>query len=383
MRSGARAEISMPTYHGLYHPFIHFQNEAWLKLTALYWDGIFRMVPETIVPDDSNEVRVLAESGFIGNRHPGMGAGHIAEPFRHLLSTRGEQLNRKYGVQPLTPWRTLDHIHLEKMDEKLVQELIAYRLGRIQGSWLGMQPPLTSVYMTALAEVMAPMIGARPIAEQSIDHIAVSGLTVERLSSALLGREEGPAVAQLGNDVETAMASLAISYVVPENAGAIPAKQIVQFRREFSEERAQFQTEIQKTITGLAHLKDVRNPADVKKHLKSEYDKNLGPKLARLKNGMTRIGWDTVDSTAAASFVLPQGIAIALQTLGFALTGGIATALGVAFCGWTVWRKREKAKADTLKPSSEAFLYRIEHFLKPEMLTDQVLTNSRTFLPYV
>src|SRR2546430_11603576 len=29
----------------LYYPFIHFRDEGWLKLTALYWDGMRRIVP--------------------------------------------------------------------------------------------------------------------------------------------------------------------------------------------------------------------------------------------------------------------------------------------------------------------------------------------------
>jgi hypothetical protein len=230
---------------------------------------------------------------------------------------------------------------------------------------------------------MAPMVGARLVAEKSIDHVAASGITVERLSDVLLGSPEAPVVPHGHNGIEMAMASLAISYVIPENAGAIPANKIIQFRNEYAEERAQFQTEMSKLVEGLAYLKDVRDPEDVKKHLENEYKKRLGPKLKRLKDGMTRIGWDTVDSTTASSFALPQGLSIALQALGFSVTGVIAATLGIAFSGWTIWRKREKAIVDLLKPSSEAFLYRIERSLKPEALTEEVLTDSRKFLPYV
>ncbi len=46
----------MVTYFGLYYPFIHFKDEGWLKLTALYWDGMKRIVPSGARLRDSDEV---------------------------------------------------------------------------------------------------------------------------------------------------------------------------------------------------------------------------------------------------------------------------------------------------------------------------------------
>ena len=36
---------------GLYHPFIHFKDDAWLKLSALYWDRMARIVPPSYWSD--------------------------------------------------------------------------------------------------------------------------------------------------------------------------------------------------------------------------------------------------------------------------------------------------------------------------------------------
>ena len=33
---------------GLYHPFIHFKDDDWLKLSALYWDRMARIVPQLL-----------------------------------------------------------------------------------------------------------------------------------------------------------------------------------------------------------------------------------------------------------------------------------------------------------------------------------------------
>ena len=37
----------MANFIGLYYPFIHFKDEAWLKAITLYWDRVKRIVPST------------------------------------------------------------------------------------------------------------------------------------------------------------------------------------------------------------------------------------------------------------------------------------------------------------------------------------------------
>ena len=231
--------------------------------------------------------------------------------------------------------------------------------------------------MTALAEVMAPMVGARPIAEDAIDHVAVSGLTMEALSNALLGHSDRPGGA---NGYEMTMASLAISYVVPADVAAIPAKKIIQFHKRHPAERSEFQIAINEIVKGLGYLKDVKNPEDAQKHLRNEYEKKLGPKLTNLKKAMTNAGWDTFDSATAATFAIPQGLATALAFIGFSLPAAAAV-VGIALSSWTIWRKREKAISDVLTPSAEAFLYQINRSLKPEVVTEEILSARRGFLP--
>ena len=340
------------------------------------------MVPDSIVPGDSDEVRELIDDGFIESRHPGMGAYRIYEPFRDLVARHGDELGRKFSAR-IVAWDTLDHVHMEKMEERLIEDLVACGLAQINGPWLGMQPQLASVYMTALAEAMAPMIGARPVAETPTNHIAVSGLTIERLADSLLHLPQRRDRLKDKNEIEVAMASLAMSYIIPDKPETIPAKAINKFRKEFVEERAQFQLETMKLVEGLEYLKEARDLRDIEKHLRNAYEKGPGQRLSRLKKGMARAGWDTIDGATAASFAIPQGLANALHAMGLNLTGAIASAAGIAFTGWTLWRKYEKTRIDLLKPTSEAFLYRLERSLAPRALADSLSADSQKFLPYV
>jgi len=64
----------------LYYPFIHFKDDSWPKLSALYWDRMARIVPksyrqrgdgEHALERDSETTRRLAdEADFIRNLSP-------------------------------------------------------------------------------------------------------------------------------------------------------------------------------------------------------------------------------------------------------------------------------------------------------------------------
>ena len=60
----------MATYIGLYHPFIHFRDDGWVKLASLYWDRMARIVPPGYPTTDSEVVQRFKESGFVKDFPP-------------------------------------------------------------------------------------------------------------------------------------------------------------------------------------------------------------------------------------------------------------------------------------------------------------------------
>jgi hypothetical protein len=53
---------------GLYYPYFHVRDERWLKVAALYWPKIVRIVPAGYQTRDSDAVRALAAGEFIVRR---------------------------------------------------------------------------------------------------------------------------------------------------------------------------------------------------------------------------------------------------------------------------------------------------------------------------
>lgn len=371
----------MATFHGLYYPYINFQDEGWLKTGALYWDSIGRIVGIDIPLSDSDDVKRLIDAGFVQDRRPELSTKQeIAKPFSALLASRGEVLLQKFGVDAIAADSDLVVVFDEKMDAELLKDLLALKLVRIEDRWIEIHRRLGDVYITALAEAMAPRIGARPLAERGTDHVAVSGLTLERLTDALLnddGMRPGPQ--HQDTEIEEAMATIALRYVVPADPDSIPATEIVSFRNKYQEDRGQFQAEIVKIIKELGYVKEMTNPDDIRRHLQSEYDKRLAGKVKQLEKAMQTVGWNTVENAMAASWAVPAGLGAVFASLG--LAGAVTGAAGVAFAGWSMLRKRRKAIDDLLKPSAEAYLYRAKKALSPEALAREVYADGRMFLP--
>lgn len=61
----------MDTRFALYYPWINFRSDNWIKLAALYWNRIGRIVPRGYPTHDSRTVRALDSAlGLIANLHP-------------------------------------------------------------------------------------------------------------------------------------------------------------------------------------------------------------------------------------------------------------------------------------------------------------------------
>jgi hypothetical protein len=75
---------------------------------------------------------------------------------------------------------------------------------------------------------------------------------------------------------------------------------------------------------------------------------------------------------------VPAALGVALTALGGALSPAGA-AVGLAIGGWTLWRKREKAGAELLKPSLESYLYHARRNFTAQELVREIETDSRPF----
>jgi hypothetical protein len=254
----------MSNYLGLYFPFIHFRDEAWLKLTSLYWDRMGRIVPTEYGLRDSDTVRELKENDYVVNYQPsGRAQAETAQDFHAVIATYGDRLVRRYGLHLSSNWPDdaatvrsraaqfgnpkLAYVFSPKLSPDLIDDLeglgLAERGGRRDPYWIGMHPKLAAIYMTALAERMAARRGALPIGDDALSHVCVGVASMEDMAEALLNDEDRQTPAP-SHEAEILMAGLAIKTVVPADLNGLPTRTLVKFRDRYAGERAAFQVQV-------------------------------------------------------------------------------------------------------------------------------------------
>ncbi|MEF7616302.1 DUF6236 family protein [Aquincola sp. MAHUQ-54] len=387
----------MQSYQALYYPFIHFKDEQWLKLAALYWDKIARIVPHDYPTADSDTVKAL--SPCIGTVRPDWVPPDFAQAFVDFLSQHGGRLRERYGLHLREQWpelgeterapraggpsgndRRLGYIFYEKIDNDVRRALDASGLASTDQRgerWVGMHPRLAWVYMTALAEQLAAHQGLCPLTDETRDHLALSSLSPERLAQALLDDVELVGTEPTPLEIESTLVSVAFKAVVPANLAELEPKKIMAFREKYPQERIAFQKAAADLLKGGEWLKSIDNPAVLEQRLRDEYDKHWNTRLQDLREQLRDCGIDAVLGCFNLKAVLPAGVAGAMA--GLALHPVAAGAAGLAVGVMTTLRDKRKQAMGALRASPVSYLYRMEQDLAPKDLWGRVKHGTQRF----
>ena len=251
----------MTTYQALYYPFIHFKDDDWVKVAALYWDQLGRIVPTDYTTEDSSTVKALGS--FVRDLRPDWVRSEFAKSFVDFIQEYAPQLKAKYALALRDTWPALSgsqrppraggpsgndlrlgYIYYEKLSDDVRRVLKDSGLASPDDRgerWIGMHPRLAWVYMTALAEQLAGEHGLRPLTDETRDHMALSALSTERLAHALLEDVALVDAAPTATEVETVLVSVAFRAVVPKDPANLSIDKVLAFREKYPAERARFQ----------------------------------------------------------------------------------------------------------------------------------------------
>jgi hypothetical protein len=397
-RESWEGDMSSPM--GLYYPFIHFKDEEWLKVAALYWPRMCRIVPPGYSPADSDTVRALSEElDFVHNVSPVSGSARVAPLFLEFLQNHEQRLSDRYGVDKALEWAPdpvtvqrmqldrddasmasrLAHIYTSKLNPVLLDGLIQSGLAVHARSteWIGVHPRLANVYMMALAEEVATENQLEPITDETMDHLAVSGWTMSRLAQALLGEEALGDPGWGGGEVSAAFAFVAIRSVIP--AQSLDVGKVIQIRKRYEQERGQFAIHLREIGASLDSL-GVTDPEAFAAHLGAEYDAKIATEIADLKRAMKDVGVETAFGAINLRLTIPPVLAGAAEIGGFTLAPmvGLGSAIAVGLAGLTrsFLRQREQLVAH----SPIGYLLRVQKELTPSSLRGWIRESMSRFV---
>jgi Family of unknown function (DUF6236) len=390
------------TYSALYYPFIHFKDDNWLKLCALYWDKMGRIVPSGYKTEDSDTVRALGD--FIEILDPDWATPECGKIFVDFIEEYGSRLRERFGIDKLNEWPKLPpgrkappaggrvghddrlgYIFYEKMTDdlrtKLVDSGVAVEVpGPEDKKWIAMHPTLADVYMTALADQLAGERGFCPLTDEILDHIAVSGCTVERLAQVLIPDVDLVKDKENDKEVEMLAASVALQSVLPRDLDQLPVDRILEFRSNYPFERSAFQKLIADFLEPREWLNEIKNRRDLIARLESEYEKTLKPKLDELRQKLHDVRIDTIYGCFNAKLLLPSLAPKAAAALGMAIEPITAAALGFAWVTIPILRDKRKVMKQTLRSADVSFLYQLDEQLRPKSLADRMKSDVNRFV---
>lgn len=383
--------MSNHSYAALYYPFIHFKDDNWLKLSALYWDRMGRIVPHSYEPEDSQVVSALGGAGFVETLRPDWVRPEFGVNFADFVRRRGRALRERYDIrdrltwQPVPSWRRppaaggpsgtdprLSYVFFEKMTEELREVMVDSRMAMLDERnprWIGMHPRLADVYMTALADQIAAERAMYPLTDETVDHLAIGSGNIDAVARALLPEAGGSA--SRDGDLESLAACIAIEAVVPKGLNDVPVDKILSFREKYPEERHKFQRRMHEFLDMRRWLSEAHDRTVVEQRLNDEFAKQLKPELNALKEKLRDVDIDTVTGVLSAKAEVP-GLAIAAATALGLLAAPIAGVVaGAALALVPVLRSRQKEQHE-VRRAPLAFLLRAEEELRPQQVASWI-----------
>ncbi|MBV9689190.1 MAG: hypothetical protein JO202_05695 [Ktedonobacteraceae bacterium] len=382
----------MPDYIGLYYPLIHFPHDSWIKLAALYWDKLGRIVPVDYPLNDSDTVqRLQGELGFIENFIPNeFDTNGVAREFDKLLDQYGDKLKRYYSLP--SQESKLGYIYAKDkvamiLEKRLVGMGFAAHMTRSRGRFyqLEMHPKLVSVYMEALSVHMASTRGLQPVTHNIRDHVLMGEFTLERLAQGLLEADDGQ-LHLVGSsptplETEKLMATIALQSVLPQDIANIPIAKIIQLRQKHRTELTAFQTRIHEFTAKLDTIQQINDPRAIKAHLETAYQRELKPQLDDLKRCMKSLAIETVAGVLNVKVALPPLLASAGAALHLApISPEVAGATAVACSVFPVFQKKRAEIRERVRTSPVAYLLYTQEGLVPTNVVAQVVRTTRQML---
>lgn len=137
--------------NALYYPHIGFHDPSWIKAMAMYYDNIYRIVPNNIIPDDSEELQALLQEGSIGK---------MVDPADYSKKASDQFLVRLGGWKAAAldynkeDEELLTRLHTDKTDER-VRELFREAGFKENNDWMYVPTAIASNFMLYLANEIA------------------------------------------------------------------------------------------------------------------------------------------------------------------------------------------------------------------------------------
>jgi hypothetical protein len=225
---------------GLYYPYVHVRDDAWLKVAALYWPSLRRIVPSGYLKHDSPTAQRLFEASILRDEEPRRLLDPVGRDLATALQENAYKLVPDYTIErAIADWDgynwsagsaqgqvtpELGWIHISKFPQNVINSLTVLGLAQrgrpvdpirdhsgMPEDWIGLHPVLAGVYMTVLAERISQAAQFQPLTDQVELRQAILNNGAESALRLLLGKDRQITGTSLPEATETYI-MLALQY---------------------------------------------------------------------------------------------------------------------------------------------------------------------------
>jgi hypothetical protein len=292
----------------LYYPYIQIQDENWLKLALLYFDGIHRIVPKYTDLHDSVIEREVVDRGLLEATSPEDYREAAEEKFKQdflpLLKQETSEATSalEQASQTFSKNRVSTKLlHIEKMTYNFRLELKSLGLARQDGEWLKVDSNVAGSYMMCLAIEMSNSIKAPPVTD-TLEYLDLG----EYLSFGKVPRNPS-------SEPHSILLNVGIDFPDPQSLKEIPISTVLNFHENRQDERRRFRQAVE-SIT--AEANKVTNPIALQgffsekgREIKSaveDHQKALDELKIKSIGSLLKISVPTMISALSPALVAPQ-----------------------------------------------------------------------------
>lgn len=222
---------------------------------ALFYDNIYRIVPDNVIPDDSEDLAALLEEGSIGRMiDPAKYSKKASEEFLLKL----EDWNAAALTFNAEDEQQISRLHNEKTDER-VRELFREAGFKAENDWMYVPTAIASNFMLYMASEIAAknqlsLITGDWGAWTGTSYFGINGQVDDFIVNIGKDDYEDEYAESFG------LFGLIVSELVPVNIAEIPSEKILEFREKRRSEIAQFRTCMRDLRSELAKMdsQDIR-----------------------------------------------------------------------------------------------------------------------------
>jgi hypothetical protein len=404
-------QVVSPVYQqALYYPYVRFRDPHWLKVTALYWDGILRMVPPFMEQEDLERrddplVQELKQgdpnfirSVYLAQDNSSMWASQrLVDMIKDAEAHPDSQSLYQTAMHPHTSDELTYPIALSAGLDDFYRQFVDRHLARYDNDKMMFyfEPTLGQIFMALLATHVASKYGVSVISHEAVYHDLLR-------AEFLLGKvpiPELPSSAQLSSEVlhgpvQERLVTMAFEAAVPdpEHLDDISIDKILTFRRDHADDRRAFFNFIRKMADDLSHAIDVTDSNVLQDRLRV-YEPQFKEATQKLRDHLKATGIDAILQTLSIdgkipllSFLTSSGVttldAVGLVTApplvpvltAVTAVGSLAVGLFQVSVNWRRMRTTEREK------SPYSYLLDLNEFTQPQSLLQRQVARLTKFI---